>query len=91
MQQRWSALQAGLVLGAIWALWHVIAMVEAGQSPAWIVWGCLDMMATRVLMVWLYNNMGRSVFAVALYTPSPISASRACSPGGPMMPSVPSR
>jgi uncharacterized protein len=67
MQERWSALQASLVLGVVWALWHVIAMVEAGQSPAWIAWGCLDMLGTRVLMVWLYNNTGKSVFAVALY------------------------
>lgn len=63
----WAALHAGLVLGVVWALWHVIAMVEAGQSPAWIAWSCLDMVGTRVLMVWLYNNTGRSVFAVALY------------------------
>jgi hypothetical protein len=47
---------AALLLGVIWALWHVIAMVQAGQSPTWIAWGCLDMVATRVLMVWLYNS-----------------------------------
>ena len=67
MQERWGALRAGLGLGAVWALWHVVAMVQAGQSPAWIAWGCFDMVATRVLMVWIYNNTGKSVFAVALY------------------------
>ncbi len=67
MQGRWSPLRAALLLGVIWALWHVIAMVQAGQSAAWIAWGCLDMVATRVVMVWIYNNAGKSVFAVALY------------------------
>jgi hypothetical protein len=42
-------------------------MVEAGQSAAWIAWGCLDMLATRALMVWLHNNTGKSVVAVAPY------------------------
>lgn len=82
MQERWSALQAGLVLGVVWALWHVIAMVEAGQSPAWIAWGCLDMLGARVLMVWLYNNAGRSVFAVALYHALANLSVKSMFPGG---------
>jgi len=82
MQERWSALHASLVLGAIWALWHVIAMVEAGQSPAWIAWGCLDMLGTRVLMVWLYNNTGKSVFAVALYHAIANLSVKSIFPGG---------
>ena len=67
MQERLGPLGAALVLGVIWALWHVIAMVQAGQSPGWIAWGCVDMVATRVIMVWLYNASARSVAAVALY------------------------
>ena len=56
-----------IVLGAIWAAWHIIAMLQTGQSAAWIAWGCLDMVATRVIMVWLYNNTGRAVIAVVLF------------------------
>jgi membrane protease YdiL (CAAX protease family) len=82
MQERWSALLAGLILGAFWALWHVIAMVEAGQSPAWIAWGCLDMLGTRVLMVWLYNNTGKSVFGVALYHAIANLSVKSVFPGG---------
>ena len=82
MQKRWSALQASVVLGVVWALWHVIAMVEAGQSPAWIAWGCLDMLGTRVLMVWLYNNTGKSVFAVALYHAIANLSVKSMFPGG---------
>jgi len=67
MQERWGQLRSAVLLGGVWALWHVVAMVQAGQSPGWIAWGCLDMVATRVLMVWIYNGAGRSVSAVALY------------------------
>lgn len=91
MQERWSAFHASLVLGVVWALWHVIAMVEAGQSPAWIAWGCLDMLATRVLMVWLYNNTGKSVFAVALYHAIANLSIKSMFPGGPTRPNVSSR
>lgn len=41
-------------------------MMQAGQSLGYIVWACLFMVGTRVLWVWLYNNTGKSVFAVAL-------------------------
>lgn len=67
LQRRFPTLTAALILGAFWAAWHIIAMVQAGQSPAWIAWGCLDMIGTRVLMVWIYNNTQHSVAAVALY------------------------
>jgi membrane protease YdiL (CAAX protease family) len=67
MQQRWSALQASVMLGVFWAAWHIIAMVQTGQSAPWIAWGCLDMIATRVIMVWLYDNTRRTVIAVVCF------------------------
>ena len=67
MQDRWGALQAGILLGSVWAAWHIVPLLEAHRSPAWIAGWCLSTVATRVLMVWLYNNTGKSVFAVALF------------------------
>ncbi len=32
----------------------------------WIVWKSLSVVAIRVLIVWVYNNTGRSVFAAIL-------------------------
>jgi membrane protease YdiL (CAAX protease family) len=67
MQARSNALQASILLGLIWALWHVIPVVQAGRSPAWIAWQFTVWVASRVLFVWLYNNTGKSVFAAAVY------------------------
>lgn len=67
MQARWGALRAGVLLGAVWAAWHIVPLVQADRSPAWIAWWCLFTVAARVLVVWLYNNAGKSVFAVALF------------------------
>jgi membrane protease YdiL (CAAX protease family) len=66
MQERWSALQAGILLGLVGALWHIVPLLQANRSPAWIAWWCLYAVAARVLIVWLYNNTGRSVLAAAL-------------------------
>lgn len=64
---RWNALEASLILGAAWAVWHVLPLAQSRRAPAWIVWQCLGMLPFRVLVVWLYNNTGRSVFAASLF------------------------
>jgi uncharacterized protein len=67
MQDRWGALRASLVLGSIWAVWHYVALVQADRSVAWIAWWSLYSVTVRVIIVWLYNNTGQSVFAAALF------------------------
>jgi membrane protease YdiL (CAAX protease family) len=67
MQARWSALKASLILGTLWAIWHVPLYILAGLDPVWIVGQLLSLIAIRILIVWLYNNTGRSAFAVILF------------------------
>lgn len=67
MQDRWSALGAGCVLGVVAAAWHLPALLLSHRSPSWIAWWCLYAVAVRILIVWLYNNTGKSVFAVAVF------------------------
>jgi membrane protease YdiL (CAAX protease family) len=66
MQNRWGALKAGLILGVVWAAWHLIPFVQTGNSPSWIAWQSLSVIALRILIVWIYNNTGKSVFAAIL-------------------------
>lgn len=63
MQARWTALQASVLLGLIQALWHIVPLIQAHRPAAWMAWRCLYAVAARVLIVWLYNNTGKSVFA----------------------------
>ncbi len=67
MQHRWGALQAGVLIGLVWAAWHFVPLVQAHRSPLWIAWWSLGTVTTRIVMVWLYNNTGKSVFGVALF------------------------
>ena len=67
LQQRWNALRASVLLGLVTALWHVVPLVQAHRPAAWMAWWCLYAVAARVLIVWLYDNTGKSVFAAALF------------------------
>lgn len=67
MQERWNALQTGLLLGLVGVLWHLPPLLLMHRSPTWIAWWCLYAVAARILIVWLFNNTGKSVFAVALF------------------------
>jgi membrane protease YdiL (CAAX protease family) len=67
LQARWGPLRAGLILGAVWAAFHFIALGQAHRSVGWIAGWALGTVATRVIMVWLFNHTGRSVFAAALF------------------------
>lgn len=62
-----SALKAGAVLGAIWAVWHIVPYMQANRTAEWIVWQCIFTVATRILIVWIYCNTGGSVFAASLF------------------------
>ena len=67
LQERWGALGAGLLLGLVWVAFHTVPLAQHGRAPIWIAWWALSTVALRVLAVWIYNNAGKSVFAVALF------------------------
>jgi membrane protease YdiL (CAAX protease family) len=66
LQRRMTALNAALVMGPLWALWHLPSMLAIGQTKELILWGLCVTVAIRILSVWIYNNAGASVFAVIL-------------------------
>ena len=67
LQARWTALQAGLILGVVTAAFHLVPLLQHGRPLSWIGWWALSSVGFRVLIVWIYNNTGRSVFAVSLF------------------------
>ena len=67
LQDQWGALKAGIILGTVWAIWHIIPWYQGHPDPVWVAWQCAATVATRVLFVWLYNNTGKSVFAAILF------------------------
>ena len=66
MQNRWRALTASIVLGLVWQVWHIIGDLQAQNTAAWILWHSLYSVGLRILIVWIYNNTQKSVFAAIL-------------------------
>ncbi len=67
LQERWHAWGAALIIGVVWAVMHVIPLMEARRTLGYIAWWSLGTVAYRFIIVWLYNNAGSSVFVAALF------------------------
>ena len=68
LQRRFGALGASLVLGAIWAAWHVPSFFISGTSQAGIpfVVDAPYVVLLAVVFAWVYNSTGGSVLATML-------------------------
>jgi uncharacterized protein len=67
LQNKYGALKASIIIGIIWAVWHIIPYYQAHQTTNWIVWQCIATVFLRIIMVWIFNNAGKSVFAMVLF------------------------
>jgi membrane protease YdiL (CAAX protease family) len=67
LQERWSALTTAIAIGLVWAIWHYPSMIQQGRDLRWVVWGTLGTVCVRILIVWLYNNTGKSVSACIIF------------------------
>ncbi len=59
-----SALVASLILGAVWALWHLPLVVATGQMGGWDI---VIILAWALVLTWVYNGTGGSVLIVMLF------------------------
>jgi membrane protease YdiL (CAAX protease family) len=67
LEKRYNALTSGLLLGIISAGWHLIPLIQLHNPPSWIFWQSINIFLTRIIVVWIFNNAGKSVFAAILY------------------------
>jgi len=67
IQVRGGALRAALILGMIWAFWHVPFFVFMMPDPVVFSAQVLTLVGTRVIVAWIFNNTGKSVFAAILF------------------------
>lgn len=67
MQARYGALQAALGMGVVWAIWHVPFFIFMMSGVIVFTAQIVTLVSTRVLIAWVYNNSGRSVFSATLF------------------------
>lgn len=69
LQTGWGALVASLITGIFWAVWHLPLFFQPRAEIYYNqpFWGLLaSTMMLSVLLTWIYNNTGRSLFAAML-------------------------
>lgn len=59
--------KTALLVGGVWAAWHLPALVEVGRTFTWIAGWALRTVAARVVLVWLYVHGGRTVIVPSLF------------------------
>ena len=67
LQDRWNALKACIILGTVWTVWHITPWLQAHYTTIWVAGQCANSIVIRVLIVWIYNNTGKSVFAAIAF------------------------
>ena len=67
MIPQYSALQAALIIGVVWALWYAIPFALLGRSAKWIVWPGAGMVCLRIIIVWMVMNARRSTLIAVLF------------------------
>jgi membrane protease YdiL (CAAX protease family) len=68
LQARHGALIASLIIGIIWAFWHVPKFLTAGSAQDYSFWFyLLDTIAKAILFTWVYNNTKSSLLMVTLF------------------------
>lgn len=58
---------AGLIIGFLAALWHILPLLQADRAWSWIAWWFIGTIARRMLIVWTYERGGQSVFGASLF------------------------
>lgn len=69
LQQRLASLDASLVIGVVWLLWHVplFLIPDSTQAQVPFAWYALYVPAVSVLFSWIYNRTGGSLIPVTLF------------------------
>jgi membrane protease YdiL (CAAX protease family) len=69
LQAKWNALVSSLILGVIWAAWHIPLWFLAGSSQQgtsfWIF--LANLVLTSILYTWLVNNARGSILVAVVF------------------------
>ncbi len=71
LQTRWNALTSSLIVGLVWALWHLPLFMMVGTSQYELrlpfIAFLIGFTANSILYTWLYNNTKQSIWSAILF------------------------
>ncbi len=92
LRQRYSILGTGLIVGLPWAVWHILPALWLGfasgtingalSTVSYLMDPFLFLVASRVLIVWVYERTGGSLLMAMLMHMSLTSSARILTPMG---------
>jgi membrane protease YdiL (CAAX protease family) len=92
LRQRYNILQTGLIIGLPWAVWHILPALWLGyasgtlsgalSTASYLLDPFLFLVGSRVLIVWVYDRTGESLFLAMLMHMSVTSSARILTPMG---------
>ena len=72
--ERWNALVSSLILGVLWAFWHLplffipgTTQQQMGNLVPMFTGFALEVLAMSVLLTWIYINTARSIWGAILF------------------------
>ena len=69
LQEKYSALVSGLVMGIIWSIWHLPSFFTTGSDHYGMpfLWFLMTIVSISILMVWIMNHTNQSVLMTILF------------------------
>jgi len=85
LQERMGRIQASLLLGVLWAAWHMMMFVLQGITPASsFVFAMVNILAGSVVFSWLYNRTrGSLLIAIVAHMGTHLNNPTHALPGNP--------
>lgn len=71
LQTRWNALSSSLIIGVVWALWHLPLFFMVGTSQHELAMPFFSFMiiilATSILYTWIFNNTQKNLWSAIFF------------------------
>ncbi len=69
LQEKYSALVSGLVMGVIWSVWHLPSFFTVGSDHYGMpfLWFLMTLVSVSILMVWIMNHTNQSALMTILF------------------------
>jgi membrane protease YdiL (CAAX protease family) len=69
LQSKYSALKSSIILGLVWAFWHVGSFLVPGSfhDSVPLLWYILDTILFTIVLTWVFNNTKGSLLLAVLF------------------------
>ena len=67
LQKRHGIFIAGLILGIVWAAWHIVPFIQMGRATDWIFFHSLTIVGNRIIMGYVFAHTNQTTSPALFY------------------------